>query len=165
MMCSDFRDHVSVLRNRPKRAAWSTFWAGPVAQARRQPRHVQCSCCTARRKCCAPAGPVMQGITLHCGQVRLLNNSRSRVCTAGAPRCCQRLAKDLEVACSAPRIGRNSHCLLVRDCQDIMPARADHLGTAIQSVHSAGGVQPNTSTAPPLYLLPTLGYVRASSRV
>ena len=45
--CLDFRVHVPVLRNRPKRGAWSTFWAGPAAQARRQPRHVQSSCCTA----------------------------------------------------------------------------------------------------------------------
>ena len=72
----------------------------------------------------------MQGITPHCRLARLLNSSLSRVCTAGAPRCCQRLAKDLEVACCAPRIGRNFHVLLVRDCQDIMPARADHLRTA-----------------------------------
>ena len=93
----------------------------------------------------------MQGITLHCRLVRLLNSSLSRVCTTGAPRCCERLAKDLHVACCAPRIGRNCHFLLVGDCQGIMPARADHLGTAVQSVHSAGGVQPNASTAPPLY--------------
>ena len=92
----------------------------------------------------------MQGITLHCKQARLLNNSLSRVCTAGAPRCCQRLAKDLQVACCAPRIWRDCHFLLAGDCQGIMPARADHLGTSIQSVHSAGGVQPNTSTAPHL---------------
>ena len=72
----------------------------------------------------------MQGMTLHCRLVRLLNNSLSRVCTTGAPRCCQRLAKDLEVACCPPRIGRNFHFLLVRDCQDIMPARTDHLSTA-----------------------------------
>ena len=136
-----------------RRAAWSRIWAGPAAQARRQPRHVQCSCCTARRNCCAPAGPVMQGITLHCRLVRLLNSSLSRVCTTGAPRCCERLAKDLHVACCAPRIGRNCHFLLVGDCQGIMPARADYLGTAVQSVHSAGGVQPNASTAPTLYLI------------
>ena len=71
----------------------------------------------------------MQGITLHCRLGRVLNSSPSLVCAAGALRCCQRLAKDLEVACCAPRIGRNSHCLLVRDCQDIMPARTDHLDT------------------------------------
>ena len=104
--------------------------AGPAALARRQPRHVQCSCCTSRRNCRAPAGPVMQGITLHCKQARVLNSSLSRVCTAGAPRCCQRPREDLQVACCAPRIWRNCHFLLAGDCQGIMPARADHLGTA-----------------------------------
>ena len=93
----------------------------------------------------------MQGIALHCRLVRLLNNSLSRVCTTGAPRCCQRPREDLQVACCAPRIWRNCHFLLAGDCQGIMPARTDHLGTSLQSVHSAGGVQPNTSTAPPLY--------------
>ena len=72
----------------------------------------------------------MQGITLHCRLVRVLNSSPSLVCAAGALRCCQRLAKDLQVACCAARIGRNCHCLLTGDCQDIMPARADHLVTA-----------------------------------
>ena len=62
--------------------------------------------------------------------VRLLNKSLPLVCITGAPRCCQRLAKDLEVACCAPHIGRNFHVLLVRECQDIMPSRADHLRTA-----------------------------------
>ena len=97
----------------------------------------------------------MQGITLHCRLVRLLNNSLSRVCITGAPRCCQRLAKDLEVACCAPRIGRDCHFLLTGDCQDIMPARADHLSTATNVyTERAQRAQskPCASTAPSLYL-------------
>ena len=96
----------------------------------------------------------MQGITLHCRLVRLLNNSRSRVCTTGAPRCCERLAKDLEVACCAPRIWRNCHFLLVGDCQGIMPARADHLGTATNVYTERAQrsrAKPSTLTAPAPY--------------
>ena len=96
----------------------------------------------------------MQGITLHCRLARLLNNSLSRVCTAGAPRCCQRLEKDLEVACCAPRIGRDCHFLLTGDCQDIMPARADHLSTARKVYTERAQRQRGTTsimTAPALY--------------
>ena len=96
----------------------------------------------------------MQGIALHCRLVRLLNNSLSRVCTTGAPRCCQRLAKDLEVACCAPRIGRNFHCLLIRDCQNIMPARTDHLSTATNVYTERAQrsrAKPSILTAPALY--------------
>ena len=72
----------------------------------------------------------MQGITLHCRLPRILNNSLCRVGTTGAPRCCQRLAKDLQLVCCASRLARNYHFLLVRNCYYIMPARGDHLGTA-----------------------------------
>ena len=98
----------------------------------------------------------MQGITLHCRPVRVLNSSLSRVCTTGAPRCCQRLEKDLQVACCAPRIGRNCHCLLTGDCQDIMPARADHLSTATNVYTERAQrsrAKPSTLTAPALYTI------------
>ena len=72
----------------------------------------------------------MQGITLHCKQARMLNSSLSQVRTAGAPRCCERLARTSSVACCAPRIWRNCHLLLAGDCHGIMPARTGHLGAA-----------------------------------
>ena len=94
----------------------------------------------------------MQGITLHCRLVRLLNSSLSWVCTTGAPRCCERLAKDLEVACCAQRIWRNCHCLLTGDCQYIMPARDDHLST-VTNVYTERAqraqLKPSGSSAPP----------------
>ena len=96
----------------------------------------------------------MHGITLHCRLVRLLNNSLSRVCTTGAPRCCQRPREDLQVACCAPRIWRNCHFLLAGDCQGIMPARTDHLST-VRNVYTERAqrsrAKPSILTAPALY--------------
>ena len=87
----------------------------------------------------------MQGITPHCKPARMLNNSLCRVGTAGAPRCCERLARTSRWR-AVPRASRGT----ITSCLQGTVIASYPLGlttwepseTCIQSAHSARARNP-----------------------